>query len=208
MTSVERERKSLARKLDFLERAVLVILYAFLLQRFAQAIGQSPLNLVYLFTEGLVVMMVLFRRTTDEVSLSPRDWLLAFGGTFAPMLLVPGERIAALPLLPELFLFAGLGVSIAAKLQLRRSFGVVAANRGIKRSGVYALVRHPMYLGYFLTQAGMIVLNFSLWNIAVLAVWAGCQVARINAEERVLSRDPLYREHMQHTRFRLFPMVY
>ncbi|CAN0500048.1 unnamed protein product [Phaeothamnion confervicola] len=103
---------------------------------------------------------------------------------------------------------AGFAVSLGAKLSLRRSFGVVAANRGIKKSGLYAVVRHPMYLGYFLTNGGMILLNPSLWNAALLAAWTACQIYRIHAEERMLMQDADYRGHAEKVRFRLLPFVY
>ena len=75
-------------KLDFLERALIVGLYAFLLTRFASATPSNPLNLFYLVTEGLVMLLVLTRRSTDQISVSMRDWSVAFSGTFLPMLVV------------------------------------------------------------------------------------------------------------------------
>ncbi len=85
---------------------------------------------------------------------------------------------------------------------------MVAANRGIKRSGLYAAVRHPMYLGYFLANAGVLMLNPSIWNAALIALWTVCQLLRIQAEERVLFEDPIYRAHAERVRYRLLPYVY
>ena len=117
--------------LDHGERLVVVLLYCFLVYRFAGAVAEAPINLVYLFAELIVMLMVLCRRSAERISTAPVDWIIAFGGTFASMLLVPGERIEAVGSLPETMLFVGIGISFAAKLQLRRSFGIVAANRGI-----------------------------------------------------------------------------
>jgi len=69
-------------------------------------------------------------------------------------------------------------------------------------------VRHPMYLGYFFIQGGMLLLNFGVWNVVVLALWAVLQIERLRAEERMLSSDPVYRAHMKSTRYRLLPLVY
>jgi protein-S-isoprenylcysteine O-methyltransferase Ste14 len=201
-------RQSVTQILDRCERIVVVLLYLFLVYRFASAVVEAPINAVYLVTELAVMLMVLCRRSTDHISASPVDWMIAFGGTFASMMLVPGVRVEAVGLLPEAMLFVGICISFGAKLQLRRSFGIVAANRGVKKTGLYAMVRHPMYLGYFFVQGGMLLLNFGIWNLAVLALWAVLQIERVRAEEKVLARDPVYRSHMQSTPYRLLPLVY
>jgi len=207
LTTIAR-RKGVPQFLDRFERVAVVCLYVFLVYRFANAVVEAPINAVYLVTELAVMVMVLCRRSTDHISASPVDWIIAFGGTFAAMMLIPGTRVEGLGPLPEALLFAGIAISFGAKLQLRRSFGIVAANRGVKKTGLYAMVRHPMYLGYFLVQAGMLMLNFGIWNLAVLSLWAVLQIERVRAEERMLSMDPVYRTHMQTTRYRLLPLVY
>jgi protein-S-isoprenylcysteine O-methyltransferase Ste14 len=70
------------------------------------------------------------------------------------------------------------------------------------------MVRHPMYLGYFLTNGGLLLLNPSLWNAGILLSWALCQIYRIHAEERVLSQSEDYRKHAEKVRFRLLPFIY
>ena len=57
----------------------------------------------------------------------------------------------------EAITISGFVLQLSAKLTLRRSFGVVAANRGVKASGPYRLVRHPMYAGYALTHVGFLL---------------------------------------------------
>jgi protein-S-isoprenylcysteine O-methyltransferase Ste14 len=86
----------------------------------------------------------------------------------------------------------GLCLNTAAKLTLRRSFGVVAANRGVKVSGPYRLIRHPMYAGYALTQIGFLLSGPTLWNFTIYALAFSIQIARIRAEERILNNDPAY----------------
>ncbi len=194
--------------LDTGERMLVVLLYLFLLYRFASAVAEHPINAFYLVTEGIVMLMVLLRRSTDQISIAPRDWVVAFAGTFLSMALTPGEPVAALVTFAGVLLVAGFAISLAAKLQLRRSFGLVAANRGLKTRGVYALVRHPMYLGYFFVQSGMLMLNFNAWNIAILSGWTFLQIMRINAEERMLLADPAYRAHAELVKYRLLPGVY
>jgi protein-S-isoprenylcysteine O-methyltransferase Ste14 len=65
-----------------------------------------------------------------------------------------------------------------------------------------------MYLGYFLTHLGFLLTNPLLWNGVVYAVWTGCQLHRIRAEERVLSADMAYVAFARRVRYRLVPFVY
>jgi len=134
-----------------------------------------------------------------------KEW--AFSATFVPLPVVPGQSLE-LGVLPGLVMLVGFSVALWAKLQLRRSFGLVAANRGLKTTGIYRFVRHPMYLGYFLSQFGFLMMNWNRVNVTILSVWAALQLARISAEERVLSLDTSYRAHMDRARYRLLPFVY
>jgi protein-S-isoprenylcysteine O-methyltransferase Ste14 len=193
------------RLLDGFERIVVLTLFILLLHRFAES---WQLNIIYLVAEALPVVMLLVRRSTDHISMAPRDWLVAFIGTFSSMLIVPAPPLESMAPVGVFLSIGGLAMSVSAKLALNRSFGVVAANRGVKTRGVYQFVRHPMYLGYFLTQSGVLILNRSYWNLLVLAVWAVCQVLRIVAEERVLTADPAYLALRQRVPYRLFPYVY
>jgi hypothetical protein len=54
----------------------------------------------------------------------------------------------------------------------------------------------------------MLLLNFGTWNLAVLSLWAVLQIERVRAEEHMLALDPVYRTHMQTTKYRLLPLVY
>jgi protein-S-isoprenylcysteine O-methyltransferase Ste14 len=107
-----------------------------------------------------------------------------------------------------LIMIAGLLLSISAKVALNRSFGVTAANRGVKREGPYRLLRHPMYAGYALTQVAFLLLNPCAWNLAIYALSWTVQVLRIGAEERLLLEDPAYQAYAGRVRFRLAPGLY
>jgi protein-S-isoprenylcysteine O-methyltransferase Ste14 len=200
-------KASLSRILDVFERVAVSCLYGLLVFRLALYVPTKPFNLVFLAMEGLVLLLVLMRRPTDQISLRFKDWLIAFSATFLPLLVVPGQSLE-LGVLPGLVMLVGFGVALWAKLQLRRSFGLVAANRGLKTTGIYRFVRHPMYLGYFLSQFGFLMMNWNRVNVTILSVWAALQLARISAEERVLSLDTSYRAHMDRARYRLLPFVY
>jgi len=46
-----------------------------------------------------------------------------------------------------------------ALIELGRSFGVTPANRGKISTGVYEFSNHPMYLGYAISEFGVLILN-------------------------------------------------
>jgi protein-S-isoprenylcysteine O-methyltransferase Ste14 len=106
-------------------------------------------------------------------------------------------------------LFAlSIGAQIMAKLSLNRSFGMVPANRGVVTSGLYGLVRHPVYASYLLGHIAFLLANPTLWNASLYAVALGLQLARMQAEERLLRRDPVYAAYAQSVRYRLVPGLY
>ena len=151
----------------------------------------------------------LLRRPAEAVSRRPGAWLLAFGGTFGGLLLRPGG--AHPPWGVEAgfaFQVAGLLIAITSLLALGRSFGFVAADRGLKTRGPYAVVRHPIYASYLLIQAGYVLQSLSLGNAVVFAVANACNIGRALAEEMLLSRSPAYRAYQQQVRWRLIPYLW
>ena len=84
----------------------------------------------------------------------------------------------------------GLLIVIAGKLSLGRSFGLIPANRGIVSSGLYRVVRHPIYLGYLITHVAFLAANPTLWNVALLVVADIALLARAVCEEQTLAKDP------------------
>jgi protein-S-isoprenylcysteine O-methyltransferase Ste14 len=197
--------------LDLAERVALAVFFSGMTWTFLrswQETGQVA-NLILLPSEGSVVVFALTRRFAREVSVRPFDWLVALLGTTAPLLVRPSGGEAVLPALVCVpVMLAGSALQIAAKFTLRRSFGVVAANRGVKIGGPYRMMRHPMYAGYFMTQLAFLLMNPSAWNAAVYAFAFVLQIGRITAEERVLGSDPAYRAFAAAVPYRLLPGVF
>jgi protein-S-isoprenylcysteine O-methyltransferase Ste14 len=102
----------------------------------------------------------------------------------------------------------GAAAAVYSLSSLGRSFGLVAANRGIRTGGPYGIVRHPLYVSFFITDVGYILENPSPWNIAVLMVVAAAQLARIATEEDCLRGDPAYVRYCERVRYRLVPYVW
>ena len=96
---------------------------------------------------------------------------------------------------------------IVALLSLRRSFGIVPANRGIRTQGLYNVVRHPLYASELLTLGGFAIVSPSLWNVSLWLCDFALQLARAHAEERFLIEDPSYLQYRSRVKYRLIPLV-
>ena len=195
--------------LDRFEQAAALLLYGTLVMRIwpddLSANNLAPALL--LLSEGVIVVFLIIRRTSNNISLRPREWLAAIVGTTAPLLVSKTEEPAFLGL-GVFLLLSGMATQVSAKLSLRRSFGLVPANRGIKTGGAYRFARHPMYLGYMISHVGFLLLAPTFWNAAVYAICWACLLFRIEFEERLLSEDPFYQAFKRKVRFRLLPGVY
>ena len=106
---------------------------------------------------------------------------------------------------------AGIAVRVVCHLELAGAFSqYVQKFEGQKliHSGMYATIRHPMYLGVILLLVGMPLV------LAVRFTWLLCPIGlvgliiRIRKEEALLIRElPGYREYTERT-WRLVPHIY
>ena len=162
-----RTKPKLERAYDLAERAFVALLSGSIILRFIPSLADHPFNVVLLASECAVVAITLFRRRAETVDLSAYAVTIALVGTTAGLMVRPEASGPVPAYVGGLIMIAGGLLSIAAKVALNRSFGLAAANRGIKREGPYRFMRHPMYAGYILTQAGFLACNPSAWNIGV-----------------------------------------
>ena len=76
-------------------------------------------------------------------------------------------------------------------------------------TGVYSIVRHPMYLGASLAFMGGAMVLGSISGLLLALVLFALLVVRISIEENLLVRDlEGYKEYLQRVRYRLVPHVW
>jgi protein-S-isoprenylcysteine O-methyltransferase Ste14 len=155
-----------------------------------------------------MVALFLFRRRSRAISTRPLDWVVGVGGSFLPLFLRTTERLGPLSTVGEPLQMIGLLIAVTGTAWLGRSLGLVAADRGLKATGPYALVRHPLYAGYLLCEAGYVLSFPSPRNVVIVAIAVACFFIRAVVEERFLARDPAYREYMRRVPWRFVPFVY
>ncbi|MGH2372421.1 MAG: methyltransferase family protein [bacterium] len=130
--------------------------------------------------------------------------LVAFAGTFLPMFVlspVPG----AVPGVGEAIQVIGLAGMIAAMISLAGSFGITPTDRGLRTTGLYRFVRHPLYAAELCFISGYLLANLSWRNFIGLIAIAAIQIVRIAREERILDG---YAGYAEQVRYRLVPFVW
>jgi protein-S-isoprenylcysteine O-methyltransferase Ste14 len=197
--------------LDLLERVIVLGFYAFFFWIWFSAYYQEPTwsRALFIVAEGLVVLLLLVHRPAHSISTSLGEWIVALVTTVLPLLLATQPH--GTPIAPEwvgvTLMTAGFCGRIICTLYLGRSFGLVAANRGVKRAGPYRWVRHPMYTTYLIIHLGVLLSNPLIWNVLVLLVCWCLMLLRIMIEENHLSQDPAYVDYQKVVRYRLIPGV-
>jgi protein-S-isoprenylcysteine O-methyltransferase Ste14 len=195
-----------ASPLDVGERVFLLITLGWFVARLSLSLKTEPANLLIMISESIPVLLLLIRKQ-GLIAANAYTWVIAIVGTFAPLMVTIGGHAFVSAAVGGAIMFLGLLISISAKICLNRSFGIVAANRGIKRGGPYRLVRHPMYLGYVVAEFGFLLIHFSLANVLIYGVTWTAFVFRIRAEETFLKQDSAYRDYSAAVRFRIIPGV-
>jgi protein-S-isoprenylcysteine O-methyltransferase Ste14 len=167
------------------------------------------IGVAFFAEQAWFVIAFLIRRPARSVATTGGPWLLAAAGTFGGLLLRPSGVHPAWGVTAGLALqMVGLVIAVAALVTLGRSFGFVAADRGVVTRGPYALVRHPVYAAYIIIQLGYLLQSISLRNAAVVALATCCNVGRAVVEERLLARSDAYLDYRDRVPWRLMPGVW
>jgi protein-S-isoprenylcysteine O-methyltransferase Ste14 len=95
-------------------------------------------------------------------------------------------------------------ILLAASMLTLRSRGQVQAGRScveteaLITTGVYALVRHPLYLGWMLMYAAMVVFKPN-WILAVLGIVGTACVCRFTVQEEALLQEKFGESYRRYT---------
>ena len=106
-----------------------------------------------------------------------------------------------------------IGLGIAMLVVVQNSYAAanitVEADQPVVSTGLYGLVRHPMYFGSLIMMVGTSLALGSYWGLVMVAVMATLFAIRIVDEEKALT-DGLsgYREYTRKVHSRLVPHVW
>ena len=196
---------------DLIGKAAIVALFTMMAVRLGMDFLETGrvTGLLLVASEALVVVLTVFRRDALVVDRSIRARALTAIALMGPPLVRPAH---VAPFASEAITVGvsaiGLLIVIAGKMSLGRSFGLMPANRGIVSTGLYRLVRHPIYLGYLITHVAYLAANPTPWNFAVLVTADVGLLARAVCEEGTLARDPEYVAYQSRVRWRVVPGLF
>lgn len=169
----------------------------FLVSGSARSFGILALNTLF------VGLFITRRRATAESPSLP-VWLLGVAGTALPLLLRPSDAVGLVRTGTTIQL-TGIVLVIAGLLSLRRSFSVVAGNRGVRVGGLYRIVRHPIYSAELIALLGAVLVSPTFINWMLWTCECVLQYARARAEEDFLASDPAYCAYRACVHYRLIP---
>jgi protein-S-isoprenylcysteine O-methyltransferase Ste14 len=207
---VEREQPARRDYGELAAKACILTLFSAMATAIAQDFARTGhvTGLLLLVSEALVVALTLVRRNAAIVDRSWKARILTGVATFGALLVRPAGVAAAPESVAIVISAIGLIIVVLGKLSLGRSFGLTPANRGVVSTGLYRIVRHPIYLGYLITHIGFVVANPADWNLAVLAAADVALMLRAICEERTLALDDQYRAYMGRVRWRVIPGIF
>lgn len=138
---------------------------------------------------------------------------------FAGLLVVSGldhrfgwsSMPAALSIVGDIMVAVGLGGTMLVVFQNRYAAATITLeeDQPIVTTGLYGIVRHPMYSASVVMMIGMALALGSYWALLAVATGSALLIVRILDEEKLLSQDlPGYPRYMEKVRYRLLPLVW
>jgi protein-S-isoprenylcysteine O-methyltransferase Ste14 len=138
---------------------------------------------------------------------------------FAAMLVVPAldyrfgwSHVPAwLSIVGDVLVAAGLGLAmwVIAQNQYASANITIEDGQPLVSTGLYGLVRHPMYFGNVILMIGIALALGSYWALLLVVIGTLLMVVRIFDEEKMLTEQlDGYRQYTHQVRYRLVPMVW
>ena len=160
-------------------------------------------NLVYIIYLMMASFILLLANKPRRKYSKIGPNLISLVAAFFPYILIfsPEPTLLRVPIfIPLSLMFLGAIISVIALISLKKSFSITPEVRGFVVSGLYSFVRHPMYLGGFISAAGFVLLRLSIFSLTVYITWIMIQVWRARFEEQLLVKEyPDYEKYLKKT---------
>src|SRR5262249_16799401 len=137
----------------------------------------------------ILIATVAVRRPPLRRARGAEPRITAFCGSFLITTVVLFPRCELSPVIgcmSTLLVLVGDLIAIIVLVQLRGSFSIMAEARQFNTSGVYRVIRHPLYLAEEVATIGGVMQYLSIWTGMLLLLQIVCQIRRMTNEETVL----------------------
>lgn len=176
----------------------------------SQLIINNLVHIIYLaIASGILLLAHKPKRTYSQTT----PTIISLLGSFLPYVLLFSPEAESLfpssiiffPIFESLiilviFVFFGGLISLLGLLSLRKSFSITPEVRGLVVSGLYNFIRHPMYLGGFVSVAGIVLSSLNIFSFVIYLLWLIIQIWRSRLEEKLLLKEyPNYEKYRQRT---------
>lgn len=163
---------------------------------------------------------LLERRMRVKENQVTQKWIVILSAVyFLILFLLPGldyrfgwsEVPVAAVVVADAIVLLGYGLVFLVFKQNRYASRIIEVEpeQKVITTGVYAIVRHPMYLGVCLMYIFSPLALGSYWGMLVALLIIPILVARIRNEENVLAKELKgYPQYMQHTKYHLIPGIW
>jgi len=113
-----------------------------------------------LVLRDFVAAYFFLKRNETQAKATRFQSVLAYLSSSMPLFYFPpSEDVKLIFLISNLLSIVGFLLVALATIELGQSIGISPANRGHISSGIYRLIKHPMYWGYVISEVGMAFLN-------------------------------------------------
>ncbi len=177
-----------------------------------------------MFIAGIVLMIrqpeLLRKRLDAKEKQGEQKWVVALSGLmFIAVFVVAGlSRRFGWYMLPDEEVYVATIIFLAAyalyaevmreNVWLSRTIEV-QENQQVVSTGLYGIVRHPMYAATLLLFLSMPLVLASPWSFAIMLLYIPIIALRIHNEEQVLERELKgYVEYKQHVRYKVIPFIW
>ena len=151
-------------------------------------------------TAQKIISVIAFGSLAAMIVVSALDF--RFGWSTVPAAVsVAGDVLVAL----------GLGIAMLVVIQNGYAAANVTVESGqqLTSTGLYGLVRHPMYFGNVIMMVGLPLALGSYWGLAFVLVGLTVLALRIGDEEKLLREELAgYSEYLEKVHYRLVPYVW
>ena len=163
---------------------------------------------------------LLRKRLSAKEEQNEQKWVVALSGLlFVAMFVVAGLNFRfGWLLMPDWMTYVAAGIFLLGyalyaevmreNVWLSRTVEVQQGQKVID-TGLYGIVRHPMYSATLVLFLSMPLVLNSVWSFVLMLLYVPIIVKRIRNEEVVLERDLAgYKEYKQRVRYRIIPYIW